>query len=197
MNDAIGYGQPAYFAVLGTLLIFHYITWVLENNAAIKRITPQLLNSIFEIRVYLQVGIISQFVYWSAFFLGLVVARTSSSMEGVVMSVSPLISLMTFLVILNKVCQQLTGISGTNPSAQYPFFKRDYGEGTTTAGSGVNGTSVTPDSIVANSPWATPTQHRWLFVPVYWLQNVTEIVTAQFPSAFMFGFAAGCTFPRV
>lgn len=194
MNDAIGYGQPAFFAVLGTLLIFHYIAWVLENNAAIKRTTPQLNNSIFELRVYLQVGIIAQFVYWSCFFLGLVVARTSSNIEGAVASIAPLVTLLTFLVLVNKLCQQLTGITGTGPSASWPLAKDAYGVGLTTAGSGVAG-GTTPDDVVG-APWATSTAHKWLFVPVYWIQNVTEIVTSQFPSAFMFGFAAGATFPR-
>jgi hypothetical protein len=45
-------------------------------------------------------------------------------------------------------------------------------------------------------PALSPTKLKVLYVVVYWLQTVADIVLSNTPSALAFGYAVGCALPR-
>lgn len=190
LNPA-GYGEPGAYAFLVTALLAHFIFYIIENNTGAQKWSAQFREAVYETRVFLQVTIVTQFVYWGSFYLGLVYSRAQGSFYQTVIGISPFISLLTVLHIVNKICQLLTGRAGVNPGAKWPFSTPDYKPPmSTTLVPVLAGEFVNSDSVLSE------TKLKALYIVTYWIQNVLEITLANVPSGFMLGYAAGLAFRR-
>jgi len=179
--DMKGYGDTALYALLATLLFFHFIFYCLENNQGMQKWGRAWWQVLHETRVYLQVGVIKHVVYWGAFWVGLYLARTQGDIYGTISVVSPWVQTLTLLFILNKVCVLLTQEKSVNPSASWPLASDDYDD--------VSG-------VLGATALLSMTRSRTAFVIVYWLQSVSDIVLQNVPSALFFGYGVGCALPR-
>ena len=186
--DMKGYGQTAYYALLATLLVFHLLFFCLENNSGLQKTSNQLWQSLSETRQYLQVGVVKHVVYWGAFWVGLYLARTQTNVYAAIQVAGPWVQVLTLLFIVNKVCLLLTAIPNKRVSADFPLSYTSYDEVV----------EVTAPALYMDDtePALSPEKSKLLYVIVYWLQSVSDIVLAQTPGALAFGYAVGCAFPR-
>lgn len=175
-----GYGDTALYALLATLLFFHFLFFCLENNRGLQKWGTPWWQTLHETRIYLQVGIIKHIVYWGAFWVGLYLSRTQADVYGTVTVISPWVQTLTLLFIVNKVCLLLTQQKNVNPSASWPLSSSDY------------------DAVpgLGAAPLLSMTRSRTAYVMVTWLQNVSDIVLQNVPSALLFGYGVGTALPR-
>lgn len=184
--DMKGYGDAAAYAFLAMLLLFHLLFFCFENNTGMQKWSKQFREVLYETRVFLQVGVITQFVFWASFWVGIFMSRSQGDFFSTVIMGTPWIQLLVSIFLVNKVCQVLTARNGINPSAKWPFASANY---TPVAG-------AVGDVVTGAVPALSDAKLKALYVLAYWLQNVTEIVLVNFPAGFMFGYAAGLAFPR-
>ena len=157
------YGEATVFGVLFTLLFFHFLTYVLENNTGIQTNVPGLYQILFETRLLLQVTIVKNFLYYGAFILALVQGAKDQSFLEDAAELAPITALLILVWAINKFCVWSTG----NNNPEYAQVG------------------------VLTNPWITSAKSRTIYVLFSWTQTVTDIILQQVIPGGFYGYAVG------
>lgn len=159
------YGSTTYIAVLLYMLLLHFLAFVLTNNTGIQKFSKGLSQALFELQVWLQTVVVKLMLYYGAFILGLLIASKSRMDFAYDWGLfSPFVRLLIVVYILNKTCLLFTG----QKDPEYTL-----------------GPAGQPGGIF------TLTKNKSLYVPVLWLQTVTDIFIQQIVPGMFYGYAVG------
>ena len=157
------YAEPAFLGALFFLLFIHFFSFALENNVNLQNWSPALAQSLYEVRIFLQTVVIKNLLFYSAFILGLMVGGSRQSVYTDLMLFGPYVGLIVVIVIINKVTVLVTGHHNPEYNSVYS----------------------------AADPLLSLTKSKWLYIPVIWIQAVTDIIIQQVAVASMYGYAVG------
>jgi hypothetical protein len=148
-------------AITLTMLFLHFLLYNLEN---IENIAPTWKQTFNELRIYIQVTIVSNLLYYGAVILGLMQANSAKPNNYTFVQYVGFFTLLCLLV--NKFMVLLTG--DNNPE----YIK----------------VGVEPSPIV--DPTGNKV-NRYFYVICSWIQTVTDIIVQKLVPGAFFGYTVG------
>lgn len=157
------YGSLPFLTFLVFLLFIHYLAFVLANNDGVQN-SKGTSQAFFELQIWLQTVVIKLLLYYGSFLFGLYIGNANQNSYYDIAAISPFVAILAIIYVINKGCLIFTGQK--NP---------EY-----TVGPGGTATGI-----------LSLTKNKWLYVPVTWLQTVTDIIIQQTVPGGLLGYAVG------
>lgn len=180
---------PYDFGVYGAwLLLIHLVLFSLENWAWIGTI-PNLFQSIFETRRWIQEQVITSLVKYGSLLMGFWAGNQGSFYDINIAIIKAAMVVLAVVLLVNKFTLVMT----SQCNADFLIYNSDFPTYLMPTGF-TNQSTVcqTPGSnSTGSSPVLSMTRVKFIYILFSWLQAVTNILLQQVPSNIIYGFAIG------